>query len=107
MKESVKINAALLGKVRKEAKKRGQTISGFLEVAALQSIAPLYNYGDNCDEFIAFLNRKGIKYSPNGSFTTLIGVHDPVGIGVEWGIYKANNSPNHIRNAANEFINKM
>lgn len=91
MKESVKVNATLLGKVRKEAKKRGQTIGGFLEMAALQSIHPLYNYGENCDEFIAFLNRKGIKYSLNGSFTTLIGVSDPVGIGVEWGIYKNRN----------------
>lgn len=95
MKESVKINATLLGKVRKEAKKRGQTISGFLEVAALQSMSPLYNYGDNCDEFHAFLTREGIKYSPNGSFTTLIGANDPIGIGVKWGMYKRENDPKY------------
>jgi hypothetical protein len=93
MKESVKINSTLLGKVRREAKKRGQTISGFLEVAALQSIAPLYNHHDNSTEFEKFLEREGIKYSPNGGFTTLIGCHDPIGVGVKFGIYKAQNDP--------------
>lgn len=93
MKESVKINATLLGKVRKEAKKRGQTIGGFLEVAALQSISPMYNHLDNSQEFEKFLKKEGIAYSNNGHFTTLIGTHDPVGIGVKFGIYKALNDP--------------
>lgn len=95
MKESIKIDGLIADKVRKEAKKRAQTIGGFLEQAAKQSITPQYIHFDNSNAFIEYLEKRGIKHKCLGHETVLIDIKDPVSIGMEWGIYKAQNDPHY------------
>ncbi len=93
MKESVKIESSIVDKAREVAKERGQTIAGFFELAANQSINPQYWFMENSDAFRSFLRKRDIEYKGAGSATILIGITNPVAIGTEWGIYKAQNSP--------------
>jgi hypothetical protein len=93
MKENVKIDGDLLTKVRKESKKRAQTIGGFIELATKQSITPQYFVRDNCDAFHKFLDDNKIKWKGAEHFTIVMDVHDPVDLGVRFGIYKAQNDP--------------
>lgn len=93
MKESVKIESAIVNKVRKAAKKNGQTMSGYLEKAAQQALCPQYAVFDNSHAFIKYLDEKGIEHIPGGHTTILVNLPDPVSFGIEWGVYKYQNSP--------------
>lgn len=93
MKENIKIDSDLLGKVRKRVKKTGQTISGFFEIAAVNTLYPSYDAPLNSDKFTEFLTAKGIKWKLNGSFTTVFDVNNPIGLGMEWAVYERENNP--------------
>ena len=93
MKENVKIDKVILTKVRARSKKMGMTIGGYVEMWLKHSFIPRYNIGDNSDAFRRYLDENKIKYESNGSFTTLIDVSDPISVGMEWGVYKYQNSP--------------
>ena len=93
MKESVKIDAALVDKVRRRVKKTKQTIGGFFEAAAESSLVIKTSTPDNCDAFENFLTERGITWKNNGHYTTIFGVSDPIGLGVEYGEYRAKHKP--------------
>lgn len=95
MKENVKVDSSLVDKVRKRVKKTGQTIGGFFEMAAYESFSMTkFEAGYNSDAFRAYLDMRGIKWKPNGSFTTIFW-DKPFDLGEEWGIYKYQNSPQY------------
>lgn len=94
MKENIKVDAAIADKVRKAAKKRGQTIGGFAESAIKQFITPRFVVFDNSHAFHEYLKGKNVKFEPNGH-STIVEVGEPVEFGVEWGIYKALNDPKY------------
>lgn len=89
---SVRIDVYLVKKMRAISKKKGRTIRWEIEEAITHSVSPKYNIGENSDALHAYLNSMGIKFKPNGGFTT-VEVQDPVSFGIEWGIYKAKNDP--------------
>ncbi len=94
MKENVKIDKTLLSKVRARSKKIGMTMGGYVEMWLKHSFTPSYNLLDNSNAFHTWLDEKKIKYQQNGHFTT-IETNDPIGIGMEWGIYKRENDPKY------------
>lgn len=95
MKENIKVDSDLLGKVRKKVKKTGQTISGFFEIAAVEALYPSYEAPLNSDKFREYLDAKGIKWKSNGSFTTVFDVNNPIGLGMDWAIYERENNPKY------------
>ena len=95
MKENVKLDGDLLDKIRKESKRRGQTIGGFIELSAKQTLTPQYFVRDNCDEFRKFLDENKVKWKSAELGTMIIGVFDPVDFGIKFGIYKALNDPKY------------
>ena len=94
MKESVKIDADVLKKVRNESPKKGQTIGGFIETAIKHRLKPSFVVFDNSDKFIEYLESKKLKYKNNGH-STIVEVGEPIEFGIEWGIYKALNDPKY------------
>lgn len=93
MKDNVKIDRELLGKVRKESKKKEQTIGGYIELAVKQALSPQYGIWDNCDAFRKYLDDKKIKWRSGGHSTIVIDVADPIKLGMEWGVYEHLNKP--------------
>lgn len=64
------------------------------------------NVGNNSDAFRDYLDIRGIKWKPNGSFTTVFW-DKPFDLGEEWGIYKYQNSPlyKEVREKSNDIAN--
>lgn len=95
MKENVKIDGYILDKVRKESKRKGQTLGGFIELAAKQAVTPQYYVRDNCDEFRKFLDENKVKWKGADHGTIVVSVFDPVDLGIKFGIHKAINDPTY------------
>lgn len=93
MKENTKVDGDILEKVRKECVKRGQTIGGFMELAAKQSLSPKYFVHDNSDAFRKFLDDNSIKWRASEHSTEVHNIFSPVDLGIKFGIYKAQNDP--------------
>ena len=94
MKETVKVDADLLGKVRRHTKKTKQTIGGFFEFTAAKEMdGPKFETHDNSDKFLEFLSSREIRHKCLGHTTVVMSVLDPIQLGVSFGIYKAQNDP--------------
>lgn len=93
--ESVKVDAKVVSKVRSHVEKTKQTIGGFFALSIRQTLSPQYAVRDNSDAFRKYLDDKGIKYKQADHFTILMDIHDPVGFGVDWGMYKLQNAPQY------------
>lgn len=107
MKESVKIDADIVEGVRKKIKKTRQTIGGYFEMVTLKSLAKVsFDVGDNSDAFLAYLDSRGVRYKPNGSFTT-VWYDNPFSLGEDWGIYQYQHSPlfKNVREHFNDIAN--
>ena len=89
MKESVKIDAKIVSKMRKAAKSGRHTIGGLFEWAAMRMLEPSFNIRDSL-EIREFLDAKKIHYTFGEIGTSVQGVlivksSDAFDIGKEFG----------------------
>jgi hypothetical protein len=87
MKESVKIESKVLDSVRKRIKTTGQTIGGFIELAAEKELTKKsFEAPESSGIFRKYLDNRGIKYKAL-PLSTIIYNEDPWGIAYHWAGY--------------------